>query len=111
MSAVTLRIDGEFGICRAAELKQRLLASLDDALVVELDLSAVTELDSAGLQILMLVDREAKARCGQMRLVAQSPAVEQVLGLLNLSSYFHGPDAAAAGASASLAVARSCDES
>jgi anti-anti-sigma regulatory factor len=48
----------------------------------------VTALDSAGVQILMLAERAAEARHSELRLVAHSPAVLDVMELLNLGAYF-----------------------
>lgn len=90
-TASGLRIEGEMTIYRAAELKQTLLASLDHAEELEIDLSAVTELDSAGVQILILVKKQALARQRKLRLIAHSPAVLDVFELLNLTAYFGDP--------------------
>ena len=81
-------IEGEMTIYRAAEIKQTLLTPIVEAAVVEFDLSKVTELDSAGVQLLMLAKRTAQAKHGEARLIAQSPAVLDVMELLNLGSYF-----------------------
>lgn len=86
-----LRIEGEMTIYRAAELKQTLLASLDQAEELEVDLTAVTELDTAGVQILILAKQQALARQRKLRLIAHSPAVLDVLELLNLAAYFGDP--------------------
>ena len=87
VSAV-LRIEGEMSIYRAAELKQSLLAPLEQAGVLEVDLSGVTELDTAGVQLLMLAKRAAQAKQCELRLSAHSPAVLDVFELLNLAAYF-----------------------
>lgn len=86
-----LRIEGEMTIYRAAELKQTLLASLDLAEELEVDLAAVTELDTSGVQILILAKQQALARQRKLRLIAHSPAVLDVLELLNLAAYFGDP--------------------
>lgn len=86
-----LRIEGEMTIYRAAELKQALLASLDQAEELEIDLTAVTELDSAGVQILILAKKQALEKHRKLRLIAHSPAVLDVLDLLNLAAYFGDP--------------------
>lgn len=86
-----LRIEGEMTIYRAAELKQTLLASLDQAEELEVDLAAVTELDTAGVQILILAKKQALAKQRKLRLTAHSPAVLDVLELLNLAAYFGDP--------------------
>jgi len=86
-----LRIDGELSIYRATELKQTLLASLDQTRELEIDLAAVTELDTAGVQILMMVKRQAQATQRKLHLVGHSPAVLEVFELLNLAAYFGDP--------------------
>jgi anti-sigma B factor antagonist len=86
-----LCIEGEMTIYRAAELKLTLLTAVDESTAVEVDLSKVTELDSAGIQLLMLAKQSAQARQRELRLVSHSPAVLDVLDLLNLGSYFGDP--------------------
>jgi anti-anti-sigma factor len=83
-----LRIVGEFTIFRAAELMAALLATPAPR---EVDLSGVTELDTAGLQLLMLAKKNARAQKQEFHLVAHSPAVIEVFELLNVSAYFGDP--------------------
>ncbi|RFP17933.1 anti-sigma factor antagonist [Duganella sp. BJB488] len=85
MSALRLRIDGEFSIYRAAELKEMVLAAVAQAPRLELDLSAVSELDTAGVQILLLARQAALARGHALRLVDSSAAVQATLALLRVS--------------------------
>jgi len=87
----TLRIEGELTIYRAAELKQTLLDAVAAQPVVEVDLSAVGEFDTAGLQLLMLAKRSAKAAERELRLVGHSPAVLDVLQLFDLAAFFGDP--------------------
>lgn len=86
-----LRIEGEMTIYRAFELKQALLAELKESAAVEIDLAGVTELDTAGVQLLMLARKSAQAGQRELRLVALSPAVVEVLELLNLATHFGDP--------------------
>jgi len=87
----SLRIQGEMTIYRAAELKAMLLKPIQAGATVEVDLSGVTDLDTAGLQVLMLAKKTAQALGGELRLVAHSPVVVDVLELLHLSSWFGDP--------------------
>ena len=87
----SLRIEGEMTIYRALELKQALLAGLDESDALEVDLAAVTELDTSGVQILLLAKRAAHARQRELRLVAHSPQVLEVFDLLNLTAHFGDP--------------------
>ena len=69
-------------IYRALELKEMLFLPVP---VTALDLSAVTELDTAGVQLLLLAQRAARAAGGDFRLTAPSAAVREVLQLLGLN--------------------------
>lgn len=80
-----LKMDGEFTIYRAMELKSALLA---EPPVTVIDLSGVTDLDSAGLQLLMLAKKTALAHGRDVHLVGHSPAVLDVFELLNVAAYF-----------------------
>jgi anti-anti-sigma factor len=75
---------GEITLDRAAELKQTLLSPLASAGELEVDLSKVTELDSAGVQLMLLAQRTAAAKGVELRYVAHSAPVMQVLRLLGL---------------------------
>ncbi|HEX2673795.1 MAG TPA: STAS domain-containing protein [Polyangiaceae bacterium] len=87
---VPFAVDGEFTIYRIAELKQALLGSLERGTLLDLDLSGVTELDSAGVQLLLLAVKTARAQAKLIRLVGISPAVRDVFDLVNLATYL-GP--------------------
>ncbi|MCM5679927.1 STAS domain-containing protein [Schlegelella sp. S2-27] len=94
MSTVSLSIDGEMTVQRAAELKPVLLGALaDSAARIELDLSAVTELDSAGVQLLFMLKSAALGQQRNLRVCRPSPAVEQVFALLGLEGCFDGGEA------------------
>jgi len=87
----TLCLEGELTIYRATELKQTLLAAAEASAAVEIDLSGVTELDSAGVQLLLLAKLTANAGQRELRLVSHSPAVLDVIELLNLAPHFGDP--------------------
>ena len=84
----TLRIEGEFTIYRAMELKPVLFAQPP---VMEVDLSGVTEFDSSGLQLLMLAKKTAVAQGRSLVLVGCSPIVIEVFELLGVAGYFDDP--------------------
>ena len=77
-----LRLDGELTIYRAAELKPVLLQAVQPGCLLELDLSDVTELDTAGVQLLLLAQRQAQALGGSLGVVQASAPVHEVLDLL-----------------------------
>ncbi|AKJ27103.1 STAS domain-containing protein [Caldimonas brevitalea] len=85
-----LTLTGEMTIYRAHEIKVLLLQAVADG-QTELDLSGVAELDTAGLQLLILAKREAAARGGALRFIQHSPAVLDVLNLLDPAGHFGDP--------------------
>jgi anti-sigma B factor antagonist len=86
----SLGLAGELTIQTAAEEKAGLLAFLDITTEahtdIELDLSNVTELDTAGVQLLIMAKREARAQGRGLRLSAASPTVVEVLKIACLST-------------------------
>jgi anti-sigma B factor antagonist len=83
-----IAIDGELTIYRAADLKATVLEALAKARVLEVDLAGVTELDTAGLQVLMLAKNAAAADGRELRLLNHSPAVVEIVEMLNLGAFF-----------------------
>lgn len=83
-----MAVRGEMTIYSAAELAALWLPWLTDAQSWQLDLTDVAEMDGAGLQLLLLAHRELHACGASLQLVAQSPAVEQVLSLCQLTAHF-----------------------
>lgn len=92
LEGITLMaVQGEMTIYSAAELAALWLPWLTDAQSWQLDLTEVAEMDGAGLQLLLLAQRELSAAGASLQLVAQSPAVEQVLNLCQLKAQFTVP--------------------
>jgi anti-anti-sigma factor len=85
------RMTGEMTIYHAAELKGKLLPHLDCCNEMEINLSEVSEIDTAGIQLLLLAKLEALRANKLLRFVAHSPAMLEVLELLNLASHFADP--------------------
>ena len=84
-------IDGTMTIYEAATQKKDLLNAFNSTYELEIDLSGVTEMDSAGLQLLLLLKREAIREGKQVRLVAHSAASLEALDIYNLGAYFGDP--------------------
>lgn len=95
---LSLHAEGDMTIYHAAELKPVLLAALEESDKIELDLSAVTELDTSGVQLLMLIKREAVAAGKALKLCGHSAAVLEVFELLGLGGWFGDPQLLPAGA-------------
>jgi anti-anti-sigma factor len=85
-----LCIEGEMTIYQATELKQSLLAFLEQGDQLEIDLSAVTEIDTAGVQLLIAAGKTAEARQKRLRLARPSAAVADVFALFCLDAGFDG---------------------
>jgi anti-anti-sigma factor len=84
----TLVIEDELTIFTAAELKTRLLAFLNSADELEIDLSKIEEMDTAGVQLLILLKREAAQAGKKLRFVMHSKVVLEILELTNLTTAF-----------------------
>lgn len=79
-----LGVSGELNIYSAATVLQELLQALEIRPQLEISLSEVEEIDTAGIQLLLVLKREA-ARLGKtLTFVQHSAPVLEVLDLLNL---------------------------
>lgn len=86
-----LNIDGELTIYTAEKYKAQILEHLSECRELELNLSEIDEMDTAGLQILLVVKREAEDTNRHLRLINHSRAVYEILELLNMQSHFGDP--------------------
>lgn len=82
---------GPMTIYEAAKDKKRLLDALEGARELDIDLSRVSDMDTAGIQLLLLLKREATAQGKALRLSAHNAAVLDVLNAYNLGAYFGDP--------------------
>jgi anti-anti-sigma factor len=79
-----VQIEGELTIYTAADLSAQWLPRLGATPRMTLDLSQVTEMDGAGLQLLLMIQREAPKAGTQLTVTGQSKAVTETLALCNL---------------------------
>lgn len=79
-------IDGELTIYTAAELSAELLPRLGATPQMQIDLSQITEMDGAGLQLLIMVTREASKAGTALTLTGHSKAVLETLQLSGLGA-------------------------
>lgn len=83
---------GAWTIYEASEIKEALLESIKNTRNAqssritryELDMSQVSEIDSAGVQLLLALMRLVQNQGSSLRLIASSPAVQQVLAFCRL---------------------------
>lgn len=84
----TLTIENDLTIFTVIEKKTSLLAFLNTGSDLEVDLSQVEEIDTAGLQVLILIKREAAKTGKSLRFVMHSKPVLDIIELANLTSAF-----------------------
>jgi len=78
-------------IYHALDQKQVLLDALAATSELELNLSMVAEMDTAGLQLLILLKKEAQRAGKCVRIVAHSQAVSSVIDFCNMAAGFGDP--------------------
>lgn len=84
-----LQIRGELTIFQAARFKEQMLDAIDSAGdLLELDLSTVEKLDTAGLQLLLLLQRETVAQHKRLIVSNVSVQVQTILDMLHLQKQF-----------------------
>jgi len=92
--AQALRLEGDYTIYRAAELRTELLREFEGG-ARRFDLSGIVEFDAAGLQLLAALRASADAKGGRIEFLAPPPSVRDVLALCGLADWLG--DAAHAG--------------
>lgn len=83
----TLELE-ELTIYTAAKEKANLVAFLATGDDLEINLANVEEIDTAGLQLLIMIKREAARQNKKLSFVLHSQAVLDILELANLSTIF-----------------------
>lgn len=92
-----LRLSGELSIVEAATQRQLMLEGLGEAgNRLQLDLSAIEGCDSAGVQLLLALQRSLAARGGTLQLLAAPPCVQQALATYGLTAQLPCADGVAA---------------
>ncbi len=86
-----LTLSEDLTIYHALEQKKILLDALAGAGDLELDLMQVSEIDTAGLQLLILLKKEAQAAGKRVAIVAHSKAVRSAIDFCNLAAELGDP--------------------
>ncbi|MGQ5525292.1 STAS domain-containing protein [Chitinimonas sp. PSY-7] len=87
MECAEANLSGEFTIFTVGVLKDDFFGLLNFP-VVHLYLAQVTEFDTAGLQLLVMLQREALLRERKLQLIAPSVPVQDVVTLLGCNDLF-----------------------
>lgn len=90
-SSPPLSITEDLTIYHALKQKHALLDALSTTSELELNLSQVDKMDTAGLQLLVLLKKEAQRAGKQVRIVAHSEAVSSVIDFCNMAAEFGDP--------------------
>ena len=86
-----LSLSEDLTIYHALEQKTALLAALASTEELELDLMHVREIDTAGLQLLILLKKEAQRAGKTLSFVAHSQQVRTVIDFCNLAAELGDP--------------------
>lgn len=86
-----IRIDGEMSIYHAMDMHEKFKSLIHGSTELELNLGQVTELDSAGLQLLCALKREASQAGVKLRIIEHSAAVIDVIDTYQLAGFFGDP--------------------
>lgn len=87
----TLCLAKDMTIYNALDQKQELLDALSISDDIELDLSQVGEIDTAGLQLLILLKKEAQRIGKRVIIVAHSQPVRSLIDFCNLAADLGDP--------------------
>ena len=90
-STQLLCLTEDLTIYHALEQKHRLLDALGSTDELELDLMQVGDIDTAGLQLLILLKKEAQRTGKRLAIVAHSQAVRAVIDFCNLAAELGDP--------------------
>ena len=83
---------GDIKIYEAANHKQEMFSELENYQALKLDLSKIEDIDVSGLQLLILLRKEASERNIPFELVATSSSVLKLLELYRLEDWFQSRD-------------------
>ena len=84
-------IDGELTIYQAAEVCEKLKQQLEQCAAMEIDLQSITEIDTAGVQILLALKRDAVGMDKAVGIVMHSEPVVEAFELMNVAHEFGDP--------------------
>lgn len=89
--SLPLSITDDLTIYHALELKGRLLDALAQTTHLELNLAQVGAMDTAGLQLLVMLKKEAQRTGKCVDIVAHSEAVSSLVEFCNMAAEFGDP--------------------
>jgi anti-sigma B factor antagonist len=86
-----ITIEGDLTIYQATEVYEKFKKQLAACKSIEIDLQYVTEIDTAGVQVLLAVKREAAVAEVPISMTLHSEPVVEVFELMNIAHEFGDP--------------------
>ena len=84
-TTLTLALNGRLDTTTAPQLQEVLLPAFDGSGTVKLDFSELAYISSAGLRVLLLAQKTAKAKSASFQIGGVSPDVMEVLEMTGFS--------------------------
>lgn len=78
-------LSGELDTATSPKLREELIPEFDTAKLIELDCAELSHVSSAGLRVLLMGEKTAKAKGGQMKLVNVSSGVMEIFEMTGFS--------------------------
>ena len=85
----TLALSGRLDTTTFPKLQDILIPEIGDAIHIELDLAGLVYISSAGLRVLLLGEKTAKAKGCRQTLINVSPDVMEVFEITGFSNVLH----------------------
>ncbi|MDR0708734.1 MAG: STAS domain-containing protein [Spirochaetaceae bacterium] len=82
---LVISLEGRLDTTTAPELQEQLIPEFDKAKHIQLDFKQIVYVSSAGLRILLLGEKTAKAKGGTMSLVNVSPEIQEIFVMTGFS--------------------------
>ncbi|MEK7393702.1 MAG: STAS domain-containing protein [Fibrobacterota bacterium] len=86
--SVKAKLQDALDITTVSEARDNILQLLNSGGSIRFDLSSMTEIDTAGVQLILAVRKEASAMGKECRFVHPSPPIEDVFRALGRSGIF-----------------------
>lgn len=85
---VKAKLQDSLDISNVSEARDNILQLLNSGNAIRFDLSSMTEIDTAGVQLILAVRKEAQVQGKECRFVHPSPPVEDVFRALGRGGIF-----------------------
>lgn len=87
-ATLLLELTGQANIWTAPELKEEILASLDEATIAIFDFSGLTFIDSTVLGVLVSIVKRLRPRQGQVKIVCTDENINRIFEITGLERVF-----------------------